>query len=241
MMILLRSALFNLWFFGVTFVLGLGGIAVRWLAPHRALDYAKFWVRMVLGGARVICGIRFVLTGRENLPCGAALIASQHQSAFDTLVWASLVPNVSYVFKAELARIPLFGPMLLATGQIPLDRAASVATVRKLLKEVDRAKTEGRQIIIFPEGTRVAIGQDVELRGGFAMIAARTGLPIIPVATNSGRFWGRRAFRKRPGCVHIHVGEAISPDLRQEVLIQTLKQRWRAASLAENPVDKSVD
>ncbi len=241
MMILLRSALFNAWFFGITFVLGLGGVAVRWFAPHRALDYAKFWVRMVLGGARVICGIRFVLTGRENLPSGAALIASQHQSAFDTLVWTALVPNVSYVFKAELARVPLFGPMLLAAGQIPLDRGASIAAVRQLLKSVAQAKAQGRQIIIFPEGTRVPVGQDVQLRGGFAMIAARTGLPIIPVATDSGRFWGRRAFRKRPGCVRIHIGEPIAPDLPQEVLIRTLKQHWRTASLADTPVDKSVD
>lgn len=182
---LLRSALFNAWFFGITFVLGLGGVAVRWLAPHRALDYAKFWVRMVLGGARVICGIRFVVTGLENLPSGPAVIVSQHQSAFDTLVWTRLVPNVSYVFKAELARIPLFGPMLLAAGQIPLDRGASVGAVRKLLKAVDRAKAEGRQIVIFPEGTRVPVGQDVALRGGFAMIGTRTGLPMVPVR----QFW----------------------------------------------------
>jgi 1-acyl-sn-glycerol-3-phosphate acyltransferase len=240
-MILLRSAVFNAWFFGVTFVLGLGGVAVRWLAPRRALDYAKFWARVVLGGARVICGIRFVVTGRENLPAGPAVIVSQHQSAFDTLVWLRLVPNVSYVFKAELARIPLFGPMLLAAGQIPLDRGASVGTVRKLLKAVDRAKTEGRQIVIFPEGTRVPVGQDVKVRGGFAMIGTRSGLPIIPVATDSGRFWARRAFRKRPGCVHIHIGEAIPSDLPQEVLIRTVKQRWREASFADNPVDKSVD
>lgn len=240
-LVVLRSALFNAWFFGVTFVLGLGGIAVRWIAPLRALDYAKFWVRSVLAGARVICGIRVAVTGREHLPPGAALIVSQHQSALDTLVWALLVPRVSYVFKAELARIPLFGPMLVASGQIPLDRGASVAAVRKLLRAVDKAKAEERQIVIFPEGTRREVGEAGEIRAGFATVASRTGLPIIPVATDSGLVWGRRAFRKRPGCVHIYIGRPIRPDLPHPVLIETLKRRWRDSGLVPQPVDKLVD
>ena len=240
-MILLRSAAFNLWFFGATFVLGLAGIFVRWFRPDRALAFARLWARVVLDGARVICDIRVEVTGRENLPEGAALIASQHQSAFDTLIWSQLVPRVAYVYKAELAKIPLFGPMLVASGQIPIDRAASLTAVRNLLRETQRAKAEARQIVIFPEGTRVDFGGDADIRPGFSLIATRTGLPIIPVATNSGLFWSRRAFRKRPGCVHIHIGEPISPDLPQAILIDTLKQRWRDAGLTRKPVDNSVD
>ncbi len=140
--ILLRSAVFNLWFFGITFVLGVVGVFVRAFAPRRALPFAQFWARSVLAGARTICGIHVRVTGEANLPRGPALIVSQHQSAFDTLVWVNLVPRVSYVFKAELARIPLFGPMLLAAGQIPLDRGASVASVRKLLRAAERAKAD---------------------------------------------------------------------------------------------------
>jgi len=240
-MLLLRSALFNAWFFGLTVVMGLVGVAVRWFAPARTLDYARTWVRFVLAGARVICGIRWEVSGRENLAPGAALIASQHQSAFDTLVWALIVPKVSYVYKSELARIPLFGPMLVASGQIPLDRAASVGAVRKLLREAARAKTEGRQIVIFPEGTRVAPGEEVQLRAGVGVLASRIRLPVVPAATDSGRVWPRRAFRKRPGCVHIHIGEPIPPDLPQEVLIGTLRQRWREAGLLDKLVDNSVD
>jgi 1-acyl-sn-glycerol-3-phosphate acyltransferase len=238
--IVVRSALFNAWFFGITVVLGLVGILVRAFAgPDRVLAFARFWAKLVLDGARVICGIRVAVTG--TVPTGPALIASQHQSAFDTLIWARLVPRVAYVYKAELARIPLFGPMLVATGQIPLDRGASLSTVRNLLREAARAKAEGRQIVIFPEGTRMAVGADGDIKPGFSLIASRTGLPIIPVATDSGRFWGRRAFRKRPGCVHIHVGEPIPPDLPQPLLVETLKQRWRAAGLADKPVDNFVD
>jgi len=237
--IILRSALFNAWFFGTTAVLGFIGLFVRFLAPQRALGLAQLWARLVLDGARVLCGITVEVTG--TVPTGAALIASQHQSAFDTLIWVHLAPRVAYVYKAELARIPLFGSMLVAAGQIPLDRGATLATMRNLLRETERAKRDGRQIVIFPEGTRVPVGVDATIRPGFSLIAARTGLPVIPVATDSGRFWGRRAFRKRPGCVHIRIGEPIPPDLPQAALVNTLKQRWRDAGLTASPVDKSVD
>ena len=240
-MILLRSALYNVFFFGTTIVLGIVGVFVRWLLPRWTLPFARFWAGLMLNGARVICGIDVTVTGRENLPEGPALIASQHQSAFDTLIWTQLVPKVSYVFKAELARIPLFGPMLLATGQIPLDRGASLTTVRNLLREAARAKADGRQIVIFPEGTRMVPGEEGQIRPGFSLIASRTGLAVIPVATDSGRFWGRRAFRKRPGRVHIHIGAPIPPDLPQSTLVETLRQRWREAGLADKPVDKLVD
>jgi 1-acyl-sn-glycerol-3-phosphate acyltransferase len=239
--ILLRSALFNVWFFGTTFVLGFYGVFVRALAPARSLALAQLWAQTVLAGARVICRIRVEITGLDRLPPGAALLASQHQSAFDTLIWVALLPRCSYVFKAELGRIPLFGPMLYAAGQIPLDRAASISSVRELLRATQRAKAQGRQIVIFPEGTRVAFDTDATIRGGFTLIASRTGLPIYPVSTDSGRYWSRRAFTKRPGCVRIHIGEPIAPDLPGPQLISVLKQRWREAGLAGQPVGKSVD
>ncbi len=240
-MILLRSAVFNAWFFGMTFLLGLLGVGVRALAPGRALAWARVWARVVLAGARVICGIKVEVTGFEQLPAGAALIASQHQSAFDTLIWVTLLPRASYIYKAELGRIPLFGAMLVASGQIPLDRKASVAGLRQLLRAAVAARDDGRQIVIFPEGTRVAVGVEVPIRGGFSMIAARTELPIYPVVTDSGRLWGRRAFRKWPGTVHIHIGEPIRPDLPSPVLVATLRERWKNAAVILASVDKSVD
>ena len=225
-----RSALFNVWFFGATLLYGLVGVGVRVWAPHRALGLAQGWSRTVLGGARVICGIRIAVTGRENLPDGAALIASQHQSAFDTLVWLMLLPRVSYVFKAELAQVPLFGSLLVPAGQIPLDRAAGLSAVRTLLRGAEHAAKAGRQIVIFPEGTRVAVGQAVPLRGGIAALALRTGLPITPVATDSGRYWGRRAFRKYPGTIHIAIGPPISSHGGQAVVLERLSRAWDEAA-----------
>ena len=202
---------------------------------------ARSWAALVLGGAAALCGIRVAVAGREHLPTeGAALIASQHQSAFDTLIWLRLLPRASYVFKAELARIPLFGPLLVPAGQIPVDRGASFSAVRSLLRGADRAKADRRQIVIFPEGTRVAPGVAAELRPGIAALAARTGLPVIPVATDSGLYCGRRAFRKVPGTIRIMVGAPIPPGLPQAGLIAAIQDRWRNAGLAAEPVDKAV-
>lgn len=229
-MIYLRSAIYAVWFFGVTVVLGLVGVAVRLWAPHRAFDLARLWTRLLLAGARVICGIRYHVTGAENLPAGPALIASQHQSAFDTLVWLQLVPRVSYVFKAELGRIPLVGPMLEPAGQIPLDRRGGYATVKRLLQSADQAVRDERQIVIFPEGTRVRPGEVVALRPGVSALAARTGLPVIPVATDSGRFWGRKAFLKRPGTIRIVIGKPLPTGLSQQTLLTTLPMAWADAT-----------
>ena len=228
-MTMLRSAVFNLWFVLATTGYGLAGVWVRVFSPEQALPVAQAWSRAVLAGARLICGIHIEVLGRENLAPGAALIASQHQSAFDTLVWLLLVPRVSYVFKAELERIPLFGGLLRPAGQIPLDRGASFAAVKGLLRGAEKAAAEGRQIVIFPEGTRVAPGAIVELRPGFATMAARTKLPVTPVATDSGRLWGRQAFIKRAGVVHISIGPAIPVGAGHAALMDGLRAGWKSA------------
>ena len=235
----LRSALFNLWFIGVTVVVAGAGTPCRWVGRRHALRFAQVWAGLVLDGAAALCGIRVVVTGREHLPAsGAALIASQHQSAFDTLIWLRLVPRVAYVFKAELARVPLFGPLLVPAGQIPVERGG-INAVRTLLRGGDRAKADGRQIVVFPEGTRVAHGEQVPLRPGIALLAARTGLPVIPVATDSGLRWGRRAFTKRAGPIHVAIGRPIPPGLPQPEFLQALRAGWQAAERSM-PGDNSV-
>jgi len=244
-LILLRSTLFNIWFVGVTIVVAGLGAPMRWVWRRHALWLAQTWAGLLLDGAAVICGIRVVVIGEEHLPReGAALIASQHQSAYDTLIWLRLVPRVAYVFKAELARVPLFGPLLVPAGQIPVDRGG-VNSIRTLLRGADAAKADSRQIVMFPEGTRVPHGQEVELKPGIALVAKRTGLPVIPVATDSGLRWSRRAFRKRPGPVHIAFAPPIPPGLSQAELIAALRAGWRLAEAAlaaeaATPVDKSV-
>lgn len=232
-MILLRSALFNLYFFGLTFVLAVGGIGVRLLAPERTLDYAKFWVRLVLAGLRRLCGISVVVTGAGNIPrAGPALIASQHQSAFDTLIWMVLLQRPAYVLKKELQRIPLFGPLTRLGGMIAIDRRAGPAAVRALLRDTARAVAENRQIIIFPEGTRSRPGEQRPLQPGIAAMAAQTRLAVIPVITDSGLRWPRHAFRKRPGPIHIAVLPPIPPGLERAELMRRLEAAFRHGQVA---------
>lgn len=235
-MTLLRSALFNLYFFGMTILLLPAAVAVRYAAPANALAVPMIWARVVLGGLRLICGIRTEVRGQEYLPSeGPALIASQHQSAFDTLVWLTLLPRCSYVVKRELERIPLFGGLLRPAGMIVVDRSAGASALRHLIREARRAMAEGRQIVIFPEGTRGEPGQPLPLHPGIAAVAARTGLPVIPVVTDSGRLWGRRAFSKRAGTIHVRVLEPIPATEKPEALLQRLSVAFHRPA-----VDKSV-
>jgi 1-acyl-sn-glycerol-3-phosphate acyltransferase len=235
-MTFLRSALFNLYFFAVTFVLTLTvATPVRLLAPHRVLDVAAMWARTVLWGLRVICGIRLCVSGRQHLGSGAALIASRHQSAFDTFVWLTLLPRCCYVLKRELLRIPLFGPLMPLAGMIAVDRSAGATALRSLAREGERAMREARQIVIFPEGTRAEHGAMLPLQPGIVALATRTGLPVTPVVTDSGRAWGRRAFHKRPGTIHIRILSPLPVGLRREELMQRL-----TCSLQCDPVENSV-
>ena len=235
-MTLLRSALFNVFFFVATFVVTLAlATPVRLAAPHRVLDVAQLWARIMVWAARAFCGIRVQVSGLERVGSGAALIASRHQSAFDTFVWLTLVPRCCYVLKRELLRIPLFGPLLPLAGMIAVDREGGAAALRGLMREGERAKREGRQIVIFPEGTRAAPGSLLPLQPGVAALAVRTQLPVIPVVTDSGRCWGRRAFHKRPGTVHIHLLEHIPAGTARDQLMARLEAELRR-EVVENSV-----
>jgi 1-acyl-sn-glycerol-3-phosphate acyltransferase len=241
-MIWLRSFAFNVWFYGLTTVMLLGSLLVRAVAPGRVQGYAQAWVRLALGGLRPLCGITWEVTGTEHLsPNGPALIASMHQSAFDTLIWAVLQPRFTYVLKRELLRIPLFGAMLRLTGMIAVDRRGGASAVRELMRAADRAVAERRQIVIFPEGTRVVPGSRVPLLPGIVALAVRTKLPVIPVATDSGLHWGRRAFRKQPGAIRIAIQPPIEPGLSRDALLARIENAFAIGSaLLSEPVDKSV-
>lgn len=229
-MTLFRSALFNLVFFVISFVMTVAATPARLLAPDRVMGFAVLWARLLIAALRLICGVRLDVQGLENIPPGAALIASAHQSAFDTFVWLSLLPRCCYVFKLELLRIPLFGGLIQATRMIPVDRAAGASAIRGLLRGGTRAAREERQIVIFPEGTRADPGCPRDLQPGVAALAARIGLPVIPVATDSGYCWSRRAFTKRPGTIHIVIGKPIPAGTARDVLMQTLAERMNTLS-----------
>lgn len=241
----LRSVLFNLVFFTSSATVAVLATPVL-LAPSRwTMPVIRFWAWLVVQELRLICGIRLHVTGREHLPQqGPALIAAKHQSALDTIVWLLLVPRCCYVLKQELLRIPFYGFLVAKAGMIPVDREGGGAAMRQLLKDGRKAMAEGRQLVIFPEGTRVAPGEHSPYQPGIAALASATGLPVIPVATDSGRLWGRRAFLKRPGVISIAVLPPLPAGLPRPVLMRELEtaiERETDRLMASGPVDKTVD
>lgn len=208
--------------FGSGFVLSVWGMFVWLLAPRRLVSVPKLWARVSLFGLRLFCGINLRVEGREYLPSGPAIIAAQHQSALDILIWLAVLPYPALVFKQELDKIPLFGNLLRPSGMIGVDRAGGAAALRKMAVECRAALADGRQVLIFPEGTRVATGIQVRLHTGIIAIAKSAAAPVIPAATDSGLRWGPRAFSKNPGTVTIKLFPPLNPTLRREDVMTEL-------------------
>ncbi len=224
-MTLLRSAAFNLAFFAFTAVAALVCLPLAPLLDRAGrLALLAWWAERVLWLLRITVGISVRVTGREHLPEeGPALIAAKHQSAFDTIVWLALLPRPAYVLKRELLWIPVYGWYARAAGMIAVDRAAGPAAIRHLMRAGEAALAEARQIVIFPEGTRTLPGERRAYQPGVAALYVRSGLKVIPVATDSGRFWGRRAFHKHAGTITVAVLPPIPPGLDRETMLARLE------------------
>jgi len=235
--IFLRSLAFNLVMFGAGTILSLYGNLLKLFSPHRLLPLGQFWARLTLGSLAPLCRIHIKIIGQEYLPQnGPALLAAQHQSAFDTLLWLTLLPRPAYVLKQELLKLPLIGGLLLPSGFIAVDRAGGAAALRKMLSDCRAAIAEGRQIIIFPEGTRVPPGERATIQPGVAALAKHLNLPVIPVTTNSGLFWGRQAFHKYPGNLLVKLHPPLPAATSRPQLLSQLTHCFY-----DDPVDISVD
>jgi 1-acyl-sn-glycerol-3-phosphate acyltransferase len=221
--IVLRSLLFNLAFFAVSAAIAV--LALPLLAlPRQAVMWAmRLWARLIIWLLRTICGVRIEVRGRRNLPPGGAVIAAKHQSAFDTFVWLMLLPDPAYVLKRELLWIPVYGWHARKGGMIGVDRDGGGPALRAMLRAAQAAVAARRQVVIFPEGTRVLPGERRKYQPGVVALAAGTDAPVIPVATDSGRVWGRRAFRKRPGTIRISILPALPRGLSRAALLTALE------------------
>ena len=202
----------------------LWGLLMLKISPERLQNVPKNWARFCLAALRLCCGININLKDKQCLPEGAFVVAAQHQSALDIFIWLAVLPRPALVFKQELAKIPLFGALLEPSGMIPVDREGAAPALRKMVTEARAALANGRQVVIFPEGTRVAPGARSPLHVGIVALARSTYAPVIPAATNSGLRWGARAFHKNPGPVDVKLFPALTPGLRREDLIAELTE-----------------
>jgi 1-acyl-sn-glycerol-3-phosphate acyltransferase len=211
----LRSLVYAAIFYSATVLWVLVGIPASLFGRGPTLAIVLSWVRFHHWLAREVLGIRVRIEG--DIPHGPLLIAVKHQSMFETLEMVRLTNLPIIVMKKELADIPLFGLLTRRYGVIPVERSAGAKALRNLVEEGKQAIASGRSVIIYPEGTRVLVGETPELKSGFAALYRALGLRVLPIALDSGRLWGR-GFVHRSGTVTVKVGETIAAGLpRKEV------------------------
>jgi 1-acyl-sn-glycerol-3-phosphate acyltransferase len=244
--IALRSLIFNVGFYLWTLAIGLYGTPLL-LAPRRyVMEFGRLWASGALGLLAWTVGLRHEIRGIENLPQGAAIIALKHQSSWDTIILPVIFRHPAIVIKHELAWLPIYGWYAVRAGGIPVDRGAGASALKHMLARARRAAAEDRPIAIFPEGTRTAVGARLSYHPGVAALYTQLNIPLVPVAVNSGVFWGRRSFLKRPGRIVLEILPAIPPGQKRRKVMAELEARIEAATArlvaeaqaAVPPVDK---
>jgi len=226
----IRSALFNILFWLWIGVLGLACLPFVCLYPPLASIVARTWARGSLWLLRVLCGITHEVRGREYIPAYPAIVASKHQSAWDTVVFWALLPHPSYVLKRSLIYLPVFGWYLVLLKCIYIDRESGASAMKRMLREAKARAQDGRSIVIFPEGTRIAPGMPSTYHPGVAALYQHLGLPVIPVALNSGLCWRKNAFIKQPGKITIEFLPPISAGLKSREFLAQLNEKIETKS-----------
>lgn len=229
---LVRSLLFALLQAGATVIFSLLSLLTFPLAPAPRNRLLASWARLMLWLARVLLGIRYRVEVSEHLPAGPLILLAKHQSAWETLAFQVIFPPLCFVLKKELLRIPFFGWGLAMTSPIAIDRNAGREALRQI-EEQGRARLEaGLWVVIFPEGTRVKPGERGKYNIGGAWLAAKTGVPVIPIAHNAGRVWPKNALIKRPGEIVVSIGPAIASAGRKAGDINAEAEAWIEARMA---------
>ena len=222
-MITLYALIFNLGVYVWTAAVGLTAVPVLLLPRRLVVPVCRFWAAGLLTWLRLTVGLTHQVIGREHLPSGPYILAMKHQSAWDTLILNLLVHDPAIVCKRELLWIPVLGWYLAKSGVIAIDRGAGAKALKLLLTRAQVAAAEGRPIAIFPEGTRAPVGVSLPFQAGVGALYRHLNLPIAPVALDSGFFWGRRAFLKRPGRITLEIRPTIPPGLDRRVAMARLE------------------
>lgn len=179
---------------------------------------------------RWVAGIRVEVRNADRLPMGPVLVASKHQSAWETIWFNQFLDTPAIVLKKELTEIPVLGSMINGAGMVPIDREGGAPAIKRMVIDSKAAIADGRPVLIFPQGTRVAPGEDALYHPGVFALYRSIGLPMIPVALNSGLYWSRNAFVKIPGRVIVEFLEPIEPGLDRDTFMDRLQTTIDEAS-----------
>jgi 1-acyl-sn-glycerol-3-phosphate acyltransferase len=226
----LRSILFNLSYLLWSVIMHIVCLPLL-LAPEAWVwKAAHLWIDGTLFLLRLTCGLGHRELGVEHLPKGPAIIAAKHQSAWETLFLSRRLGRPAFILKRELLMIPVFGWFIQKVGMIAVDRAGKAAALKKMVRDANDRFAQGRQIIIFPEGTRVAPGEHKPYQPGIAALYGQLNVPVVPVALNSGLYWGRKAWMKKPGKILVEYLPPIPPGLDRKAFMAELEKRLEPAA-----------
>jgi len=231
-LLLARSILFNALFY-VNLLIHMIVALPALVLPYPAVRvFIRSYARSSLWLLRVICGTQVSWRGTENIPRGSCIVACKHQSAWETFALYAVLADPIYILKRELMWIPLFGWYTWKAGLIPVDRSAGLAALSRMTARARRTITgpRARQLVIFPEGTRRTPGAEPSYKPGIAHLYARTGLPCVPAALNSGLFWPRRSLLRRPGTIIVEFLPPIAPGFDRPGFLARLQDTIEEAS-----------
>lgn len=227
---LVRSLLFMAWMYGLLAVMGLVCLPLL-LAPREwVLAPMRLWCRLVLGGLRVLCGVTVQVRGLEHLPPGPCLIAAKHQAMLDAIAPFAWLSDPAFVLKKELLWYPVFGWYTWKAEHIIINREGAAKALRALMHAAHGRLNDGRQVIIFPEGTRQAPGAPPDYKPGVAALYRDLNVACIPVATNFGLCWPAHGIVRRPGVVTYEFLPAIPPGMKRASFMAALEERIEGGS-----------
>jgi 1-acyl-sn-glycerol-3-phosphate acyltransferase len=227
----IRSLVFQLLLYLTTFLWLVLTAPVYFFLPHqRRMAVVSSLARACVWLTRHVAGIDYEIRGWENVPRTPAIIASMHQAMWETFSLIPLFPNPTFVIKHELSLIPLWGQYAKAVGMIFVDRTKGRTALKDMAKAVQAALAEGRHVVIFPEGRRVAPGEESDIKSGITYLYRLTGAPVVPVALNSGFYWGRQSFLKHPGKIIVEFLPPIPAGLSNDAFQEAFGNAIAAAS-----------
>ena len=227
-MLWLRSTFFNLSFWLMSIIMCIAATPLFLMPRGWTVRAMNLWSRLTMFLLRVCAGTRYEVRGR--IPEGAVLIAAKHQSMWDTIIATALLRDPAIVMKKELLMVPYYGWYSLKTRMIAIDRGSGSAAIRKLIAQAKATLGLGRSVLIFPEGTRMAPDAAPDYKPGVAALYRQLDVACVPVAVNSGMYWARRGFAKRPGTIVIEFLDPIPPGLDRKSFMAELEKRIEPAT-----------
>lgn len=223
MLTAIRSLLFNFFFYLSMILQMILWTPIYFLMPRKkAWLVPKFWARSSLWLQKKIAGTDFIIEGLENIPAGAYIVAPKHQSFWDVFAFLPYLDDPVMILKRELMRIPVFGWYVGKMEMIPVDRGSRVKALKSITTGAEKAIAEGRQVLIYPEGTRRAPGAEPQYKYGVAHLYAELNLPVLPIAHNAGLYWPRRSIFRYPGAIRARVLPVIPAGLDKHEFLERL-------------------